>query len=157
MEMFSFGGVKERMVLMLCHWTTAPVKLFAPPMNPLIHCNLTNPHGIELYVDSRNEPQSSYDIVRSKNPSDKSGKEEPGGVLGSQQAGTGPATVPPIRGVDSKPRVRGSLCVPTEELQMDEERWAIQLISGSGRTTVPHGETIRLLAHTIHMLNSRRD
>lgn len=30
-KMFSFGGVKERMVLMLYHWTRAPVKLFAPP------------------------------------------------------------------------------------------------------------------------------
>lgn len=27
----------------------------SPPVNPLIHCNLINPHGIELYVDSTNE------------------------------------------------------------------------------------------------------
>lgn len=63
--------------------------------------------------------------MRPENPSHKFGKEEAGGALGSQQAGAGPGMVPPIRGMDSKPRVRGSLCVPTEELQRDEERWAI--------------------------------
>lgn len=44
---------------------------------------------------------------------------------GRARKGIGPVKVLPIRGMDSKPSVRGSLCMPTEELQMDEERWTI--------------------------------
>lgn len=100
--------------LMLPSHTPAPEKFFAPP-NSLIHCNPVNSCGIELYVEFTNEVENSYGVVRSKMSLRQDWE-------GRARKGIGPVKVLPIRGMDSKPSVRGSLCMPTEELQMDEER-----------------------------------
>lgn len=102
------------------HARTTPLALknSLPPPHLLIHCNPINPCGIELYVEFTNKVENSYGVVRSKMSLRQVWE-------GRARRGTGPAMVLPIRGRDSKPSVRGSLCMPTEELQMDEERWTI--------------------------------